>query len=126
MAADWPGCRRGISTELEMTRQQLLHAALVLDDHDQVDAFDADLQAPTSTCDRKECRRAPSARGAAGSYAAAVLPTEYEAALEHMRHNSNAFCVLHHFFGYPVIRRRHDFTEHSARVIHPVVCCFAI
>src|SRR6516225_357816 len=70
MTAYRPGSRGSVAADLELTAEQVLHALVVLEDHDQVNAFHADLKAPASAFDREERRRAPAACGAAGRHAA--------------------------------------------------------
>src|ERR1041385_4357812 len=60
MAPDRSSGRRGIGPKLESAPDQPLHSLFILDNHDQINAFHADLQAPATTCNGKERRRAPS------------------------------------------------------------------
>ncbi len=59
----------------------MLQTTVVHDQHDQIYAFDADLQSPASTANRNECGSAPAFRRAAGGHAASVLGAEDEASL---------------------------------------------
>jgi hypothetical protein len=104
----------------------MLHSPLVLDDHDQINAFDADLQSPAAAGDGKERRRAPAVCGPAGGNASAILRAKDKAALDHVRHHGHALCVLQNFFRNALIRRGHDLVQHRAGMIQPVNRCFAI
>lgn len=48
LAPDWTGSHGGVCTKLELTRQQILHTLVIHDQHDEVNIFAADLEAPTS------------------------------------------------------------------------------
>ena len=97
----------------------MLHALLILDDHHQIDALDADLQAPASAGDREERRGTPATAGAAGRNAAATLSAKHKSALDHVRDNCNALCVLHHFFGNSLVRGCHHFVQYGGGLVQP-------
>ncbi len=94
MAAHGTGCGRCVPAKLELAGKQLLHAAFILDDHDEVNAFNADLQSPASAGDGEEHWRAPAICCPAGGHATAIFSAEDKAALEQMGYNGNALCVL--------------------------------
>ncbi len=120
MSSDWSCRRRGIRSELELACQQLLHAFVILDNHDQVHALDANLQSPAAASDGKERWCAPSGQSATCRYASAILCTKYEATLNHVRYYRDALRVFQHFFRYAVIRRGHDLVEHFAGIVQPI------
>src|SRR5579884_3389176 len=107
--AYWTGRRRGICANLEFAAQQVFHAFLIHDDHDQVDAFTADLQSEAAAADAKKCRRAPSLAGAAGCDALSVFTTEDESRLEQGGNHGNASRVAGDLFRNPLIRGVHNF-----------------
>jgi len=76
VTSDWAGRYRAFAREFELAGKQMLKALIVHDQHDEVDAFDADLQSPASAADGDERGRAPAIRGAAGGYATAVLAAD--------------------------------------------------
>ena len=106
MASDRSCRRRCIRSELELARQQLLHALVILDNHDQIYAFDADLQSPAAAGDSKERWCAPSSRSATCRYASAILGAKHKAPLDHVRNHRDALRVFQHFFRNAVIRAR--------------------
>ena len=99
---------RSVRADLEFAGDQPLHAFFILDDHDQVNAFEADLKACATTADGKECRRAPTALSPAGGHALAVAAAQNKSAFKHVGHDGNAFSVLKNFLGNAFIRRIHD------------------
>jgi hypothetical protein len=126
MASNWPGRSRSVRSKLKLARQQLLHSAVVLNDHDQVNTLDPDLQSPASTSYCKECRRAPTILGAASGNATAVLGAEYEAAFQKVGNHSYAPRMFQNLFRNSLIWHGHDFSEHGARMIEPIDRGFAI
>jgi hypothetical protein len=118
--------RRGIRSVLELAGEQLQHSLVILNDHDQVHAFDADLQSPASASDSEECRRASSDGGSAGGNASPIFRAKHKAALEHVGRDGNALCVFEDFFRNTLVGRRHDLMEHCTRMVEPIGCCFAI
>src|ERR1039458_2579130 len=60
MASYRSGCRGGVRSQLKLGVFQALHSSVALEDHDQIHAFDADLQSPTATRNGKERRDGPS------------------------------------------------------------------
>ena len=125
MATHRSGCRRSVRSKLEVAGDHPLHSFVALKNHNQIHAFDADLQSPVSASDRKERRRAPSVFGSAGGYASAVLRAKHQAALDHVRHDGNALCVLQHLLRNAIIRRGHDLVQHQGCIVEPVLHIFA-
>src|ERR1700722_791207 len=117
MTANGAGRRRGIAAELEFARQKMLHAAIALDDHDQVNALDTDLQAPASTRDREEGWCAPASGCAARSQSTATFGAKYESALNHMRHHGDALGMIEHFFGDAFVRGGHDLAQNLGSLV---------
>ena len=46
VASNWSGCGGGVRSKLKLGVFQALHSSVALEDHDQINAFDADLQSP--------------------------------------------------------------------------------
>src|SRR5581483_3177294 len=115
------GCSRGITAHLELAREQVLHALVVLEDHHQVNAFHADLQTPASTFYIKEGWSAPPMLGAASGDTAATFGSEDESALHQVRHNGNAFSVIDNFLGNALVWRGHHLAQHVSRLGEAVI-----
>src|SRR5580704_3143028 len=98
----------------------MLQPTVVHDQHDQVDAFDADLQAPASTTNGNECGSAPAFGGAAGSDATSVLAAKDEAAFEQVWHYDDAFCTVQHVLGDTVGGRGPDRWQDFHGFLHAV------
>src|SRR5579863_9112878 len=126
MTSHWSGSRRRVCADLKFAGEQAMHSSVVLDDHDQVNALDANLQAPAAACNGEEHRCAPSGRCAAGGHTASIFGADDEAAFEHMGNNGYAFRMLQNFFGDALVWRSHNLVQHVSCMLHPVVCCFAI
>src|SRR6202022_666790 len=86
MAAHRPGGHTGIGSQFELAAEQVLHAIVVHDEHDQIHRLGADLQTETAALDAKECRGTPTLRSAATGHAASVTGAHNEPALEQGRH----------------------------------------
>src|ERR1700678_725918 len=97
MTADRTSRRGGIAPNFELAVYQVIHSLVALNHHHQIDAFDTDLQSPTAAGDGEERRCAPTARCAARRNAPAILGSENKAALQQMRHNGNALCMIQDF-----------------------------
>src|SRR5216684_3446094 len=85
------GGGRSFSAHLELAGKELLHSLVIHDQHDQVNAFNADLKSPATATHGNKCGGAPAIRRATGGYSAAVLAAEYESDLYQMGDNGNAF-----------------------------------
>src|SRR3954453_19624819 len=107
MTAHGARCRRGVCANFEMAVDQIIHSLFVLEDHDQVNALDADLQAPASAGDGEEPRSAPSAGVAACGHAFTAFGADYESAFYHVGNHRNALGMLHYLFGEAVVRCSH-------------------
>src|SRR2546427_5185669 len=70
MPADRPGGYAGVGAQFELAGEQVLHAILVHDQHDQINRLAADLQSEASTFDSEECRSAPPFRRTATGWSA--------------------------------------------------------
>src|SRR5207253_7492041 len=82
-------CRyTGIGAQLEFAGEQVSHAILIHDQHNQVHCLSADLQPNTAALHGKECRRAPAFGRAAAGHSAAIAGAYNEASLEHGRNYS--------------------------------------
>src|SRR5437899_12919445 len=91
MPADWPGGYAGVRTQFELAGEQVLHAILVHDQHDQINSLAADLQSEASAFHSKECRSAPAFRGAATGHAAPITRADNKSTLQHGRHHRHTF-----------------------------------
>src|SRR6266568_4086519 len=97
MTAHWAGSHAGIGAEFKLAAEQVLHASLVHDQHDQINRLRANLQAKAAAYNGEESRIAPSLGSSATSHSAAIPSAEDEASLQHRRNHSHA------------LRRTHDF-----------------
>src|SRR5580698_3408052 len=104
----------------------MLKTAVVHDQHDQVNAFDADLQSPTASANRDECRSAPAFRRAASSHTTPVLATKDEAAFEQVRHYDDAFGAVQHFFRNAFVGCGHDRLQNLNGFLHAVDSFFPV
>src|SRR2546425_42958 len=86
MPADRPGGYAGVGAQFELAGEQVLHAILVHDQHDQINRLAADLQSEASTFDSEECRSAPPFRRTATGHAAAIARTHNKSTLQHGWH----------------------------------------
>src|SRR5580658_2118853 len=82
VASDGTGGCAGISAEFELAGEQVIHAVLVHDQHDDVGRLAADLQAETTAADNEESRRAPAFWSAATGNAFAIAAAEHESSIE--------------------------------------------
>jgi hypothetical protein len=103
----------------------MLHAPISLENHYEIDAFDADLESPASTADGEECGRAPSCPSAASCNAFAAFRTDYETALHHVGHYGDASCVFEDFFWNAFVGSGHYFMQDSAGMLKPIDTCLA-
>jgi hypothetical protein len=78
----------------------MLHPFVALENHDQIHAFDADLQSPVAASDGKERRRTPSVFCTASCYALAILAAKHEAGLAPMGKDGHALCAFEHIWRY--------------------------
>src|ERR1700737_1654345 len=86
----------------------MLETLVVHDQHYQVNAFDSNLQPPTSASNRNERRLAPASSRAASGQATPVLATEDETTLNQVWHYEDALCVAQHLFRDAFVWSRHD------------------
>ena len=91
MPADRPGGYAGVGAQFELAGEQVLHAILVHDQHDQINSLAADLQSEASTFDSEECRSAPPFRRTATGHAAAIARTHNKSTLQHGWHHRHTF-----------------------------------
>jgi alkanesulfonate monooxygenase SsuD/methylene tetrahydromethanopterin reductase-like flavin-dependent oxidoreductase (luciferase family) len=112
VAADRSGCRRSFPADLELAREQLLHASVIHDQHDQVDAFYANLKTRASAADRDESWSAPPFCCTTGRYTAAMLAAEDEPALHQMWNHGNALGIVENLFRYPFVGRGRHLAEY--------------
>src|SRR5579864_4822457 len=111
---------RGISSNFEFAREQLLHAFFALENHDQVYSFYPDLRSPASAPKLDECRRTPAPRRAASGDTLAVFRSENESSFDQVGYNRYALGPLHNVVGNTLVRRVHDLVHHGGCVIEPV------
>src|SRR5581483_6643362 len=78
MTAYGPGSDAGIRSQFELAVQEVMHAVLVHDQHDQVHGLAADLEAEAATLDGEKCRRTPALRSAAACHPLAITRTHDE------------------------------------------------
>jgi hypothetical protein len=101
-------CNRSFTGEFELAGEQMLEALVVHDQHDQVHAFNSDLQSPTSTAYRHERGCAPAFGGTASRHAASVLATKDESTFDQVWYDEDALCIAQHFFRDAFVWGRHD------------------
>src|SRR5262252_5237381 len=117
MASDRTRSRAGIPPQFELAGEQVLHAVVIHDEHDQVDRFAADLQAETASLDREESGCAPALWRPATRDTLAVASTEYETAFEQARDYRDTLRRAQHFFRHTLVRCRLDFIKDRRRAL---------
>src|ERR1041385_1938317 len=117
MASNRAGCGRSFTAYLELAGKELLHAFVIHDQHDEVDAFNADLQSPASAAHGHKCRCAPAICCAAGCYSAAMLTAKNESTLYQMGDNGNAFCFGQNFLRNAFIRSSGNLSQNFRRLL---------
>src|ERR1700722_11307420 len=65
VASNGTGRYRGVGAEFKFAGEQVLHAVVVHDEHDQINRLAADLKPDTASGDGEKCRSAPSLGSAA-------------------------------------------------------------
>src|SRR5581483_7075884 len=89
--SDWTGCRRHVCTQLEVTGQQVRHALVVHDEHQQIGALTADLRSPAYAAELKWGRCTPrSAVHPAGGNPVPVFSADTERALDQFGYDGDA------------------------------------
>ena len=124
VTSNWAGCNRSFPREFELARKKMLQAAVVHDQHDQVNAFDTDLQTPTAATNRDKRGSTPPGWRAAGGDASAVLTTNDKSALDEAWHDDHAICTAQHFFRDPLVGSRHDRVKNFHRVLKAICGVF--
>ena len=114
MASDGAGGGAGIGAEFELAGEQVIHAILVHDQHDEIGGLGADLQAETATADSEEGGCAPAFFSAATGNAFAITAADDEACVEQGRNHGHTFGRTEYFFGDTLVRGGLDFVEHGA------------
>ena len=109
MAAHRPRSHTGIGTQLEFAGEQVSHAILIHDQHNQVDGLPADLQPDTSALHGEERGSAPSFGRTATGHTAAVAGAYNESSFEHRGNYSYALGGSKHLFRDALVRRGLDF-----------------
>src|ERR1017187_9739810 len=111
---------RGISSNFEFAREQLLHAFITFEYHHKIYSFHTDLRSPATTTNFDERWRTPALRRPASGYTLAFFRSEYESPFHQVGYNSDALCLLHSPVGNALVRRVHDLVQHCGRFIKPV------
>src|ERR1700674_1864249 len=104
----------------------MLQATVVHDQHDQINAFDANLQTPAAAAHGNECGSAPAIGGAAGGHAASVLAANNEAAFDQVRYDDHALGVAQHFFRNALIGGCHNRLQNLNRIVQAVNSLFPV
>src|SRR5580704_1339736 len=104
----------------------MLQAAIVHDEHDQVDAFDSNLQSPAAATDGDERGSAPAFSRAARSHSAAVFATNNESTFDQVGHYDDALSTVQDFLGDAFVGRGHDGLQNFHRLLQTVDRIFAI
>src|SRR5580698_4722789 len=126
MTADWACCHGSFTGEFELGRKQMLQTTVVHDEHDQVHAFNADLQSPAATTDGNECGSAPAFRRAAGSHSSAVFAANDEAAFKQIWHYDDASRAVQHILGDAFVGRHHNRLQNVHGPLHAVDRVFPV
>src|SRR5438034_8578005 len=104
MAAHWPCSHTGIRTQLEFAGEQISHAILIHDQHNQVHRLSADLQSNAAALHGEKGRRAPSLGRTAAGHTATITGAYNKSSLEHGRNYSRALGRPEHFFRHALLR----------------------
>src|ERR1700730_4162272 len=86
----------------------MLEALIVHDQHDQINAFNSNLQSPTSPTNGDERGRAPAFSCAAAGHTTSMLAAKYEATLDQVWHYPDVFCIAHPLLRDPFVWSCHD------------------
>src|SRR5260370_35469002 len=89
VASNGAGGGAGIGSEFELAGKQVIHAALIHDQHHEVGRLAADLQAETAGANGKESGRAPAFFGAATGNPFAITAAKDEASVEKRRNHAH-------------------------------------
>src|SRR5205823_8500928 len=87
----------GVSAELEFAVEQVLHATLIHDQHDQINRLAANLEPEAAALNREERRIAPSFGGTATGDPSAIARAEDEPSFQHGRNHRDTLGRSHHF-----------------------------
>ena len=110
-APDGAGSGRGVAADLELVLEQILQAAVIDGDQDQVRGLSADLQAPGSAGHADKDRGAPALACTAGDHALAILRAEDEGTLDHPGDDGDAGGLLKDVHGDAAVLGGHDLVE---------------
>ena len=91
MASYGTGSGAGIAAEFELAGEQVIHAVLVHDKHDDIGGLASDLEAETAAANGEESGSAPALLGAATGDAFAVATANYESSVEQRGNHGHAF-----------------------------------
>ena len=107
MSSHRPGSNGRIRPKIDVVLEQLLDAALVHDEHHDVDLFSAGLKAPAPLGELHEHGCAPRASVAAAHHTLAVLPAEDECRLLHSGDDHYARGLLPQLVWNALVRGQH-------------------
>ena len=110
--SDWS--RRGgrVSANFEVIGNQVLHASIAHEHHQEIGGLAAKLQAPAAASYIDRQGSAPSVFSSAGRYTVPVLPTKSNRDLDERRNDGNALSVVQYLVGNRMLRSRHNLRQH--------------
>src|SRR6185312_8988531 len=85
------------------------------DQHDQIHAFDSNLQTPATSAHRNERWSAPSGGSAAGGDSSSMLGAKDKTAFDQVWYDDHAFSVVQHFLRYAVVGSGHERCKNVGR-----------
>src|SRR5690348_11835836 len=112
----------GVAAHSELVAGELVHAALVHDQHDDVGFTGADLKADASAFNSNEGRRAPAVAGTAGHYTFSVLSSNYKAGALEIWNDGNTLSLVQEVRRNAFVFRSHDVTEDIRGLRDPLLC----
>src|ERR1700733_4401670 len=111
------GC---VSANLKLAGEQMLKSMIVHNQHDQVNSFHANLQAPASSSNGDKRGSAPTIRCAACRDTATVFAANHESTLHQVWDHDDTLRAAQHFFGDALIRSLDDGVEYVGRQLQTI------
>src|ERR1700732_13881 len=100
----------------------MLETLVVHDQHNQIHAFDSDLQSPTSAANGDERRCAPACIRTAGGDTTSMLAPKDEATFDQVWHYQDALCIAQRLLRDALVRSRHDGVQDIYGLLHTSMC----
>jgi hypothetical protein len=108
MTANGACCDRSFPGEFKLAGEQVLETLIVHDQHDEVYAFEADLQSGATAANRDKRGGAPTFSGTARRHTPSVFATKDKATFDQVRHHQDALRLAQNLFGDPLVWSRHN------------------